>query len=315
MKIDNLNLPGLVAALATVFQTGLLQAIVDEPGLTSEAYAAPRGLNIKGTTLLLEILVAADVLDVEVIDGEPGNDNLVYSPTRWILELDKKLPKGLGGDAQLWSEMFDFVDKGDMPREQTEESSGKIYADKAFAVEELYASAAGELAGCMTTMPKKILDIGCGSGVWSLEMCYIERIYLFDQEPVIEQLRKKLEKADITHMLMAGDYRVLKFSEPLFDRIVIANVLHLESDPFPLLKNWVQGLMPGGDIVIVDNFGSDTLGVRLYEMHLAMRSRTGRNHSLDQICRWMDELGFELKKGWQFEEPATLGAAIFMRKQ
>jgi SAM-dependent methyltransferase len=89
----------------------------------------------------------------------------------------------------------------------------------------------------------------------------------------------------------------MKLPSEAFDRILLANVLHLEPphSARSLLRRMTAALAPGGELVVIDALaGGDPARDRarsIYALHLAMRTRRGRVHSRAEVERWCREAG------------------------
>ncbi len=94
---------------------------------------------------------------------------------------------------------------------------------------------------------------------------------------------------------VAGDWGEVT-PEGRFDRVVLANVLHLEPGAAAraLLLRAAGWLAPGGDLVVLDHFpntAADALAGAFYALHLGMRTRTGRVHALADVTAWCADAG------------------------
>ena len=86
-----------------------------------------------------------------------------------------------------------------------------------------------------------------------------------------------------------------------FDRIVLANVLHLEppEQAAALVGRVTTALIRGGDLVIVEMLGDSTpAGERvraIYGLHLALRTRQGKVHPLSDLRAWSQRMLLSLE--------------------
>lgn len=96
---------------------------------------------------------------------------------------------------------------------------------------------------------------------------------------------------------LAGDFHHVELPPGRFDRVVLANVLHLEppEQAAALIRRTVSSLVGGGDLVIVEMLGDGTpAGERaraVYALHLALRTRRGRTHTLSDLRAWVEQAG------------------------
>jgi hypothetical protein len=89
---------------------------------------------------------------------------------------------------------------------------------------------------------------------------------------------------------LPGDFHFTEIPANQFDCVVLANVLHLDTpeQAAALIRRVTVGLTPNGELLIVgyfeDDSSEDKLGRALRNLHLALRTEQGCNHSLSNIC-------------------------------
>lgn len=153
---------GLHMAVATAMQTGVLGILSTTDGLTSAAVASHLELDPRATGLLLDVLAESGYAEKTVSDPP------VYTAGQRLEGL-KNSPMSLQFTLQLWSHMGNFLRTGapfarmDGSVAEREHAYGDSSAGLAF-----YEKAAANFVDLLPIHPRKILDVGCGSGVWSL---------------------------------------------------------------------------------------------------------------------------------------------------
>ena len=184
---------------------------------------------------------------------------------------------------------------------------------------EIWAPVAEELAGLDQREPSHILDIGTGSGVWSLAMAQrfpSAHVTGLDFDEVLEAFKNRaadLGLSDRVHTI-AGDVNELDLPRDKFDRVVIANVLRLESADRAqaLVELAADIVMPGGDLVIMDAWPADSDGARLgfavYSLNLAIRTGTGKPHAVETIQSWVEGSGLTVTNSTHVGPMARSGA-------
>src|SRR5258708_21579960 len=164
------------------------------------------------------------------------------------------------------------------------------------------AHGAGQLAVALPGNPNHILDVGADSGIWSLAVAQRHPetgVTALDFPNVLQAFRIQAEHMGLSDRIgMApGNFHCVTIPEDSFDRIVVANVLHLEppEQAAALIRRVATVLLPDGGLVIVDMLGDGTpAGERaqaIYGLHLALRTREGKVHPLSDLQAWVRQAG------------------------
>jgi ubiquinone/menaquinone biosynthesis C-methylase UbiE len=171
----------------------------------------------------------------------------------------------------------------------------QAYAPAVSDLGRLFDGAAAELARQLAPA-RRVLDVGAGSGVWSLAMIAATpdaRATALDLPPVLPAFLARAAALGLSERVstIAGDFHEFVLPARAFDRVVLANVLHLEQEAAAqaLVLSSSRALAPGGELVIVDMLPTGPHGAlahAAYELHLAMRTRAGRAHAQGAIERW-----------------------------
>jgi ubiquinone/menaquinone biosynthesis C-methylase UbiE len=226
----------------------------------------------------------------------------------------------------LWTHLPRFLSTGQryaqMDGSTAERSAA--YKELTKALGRLFHDAARQLAARLTPC-ERILDVGAGSGVWSLAMAersdtaHITAIDLPQVLPAFEERAERLGLRDRTK-LVAADYHSIELPSQAFDRVLLANVLHLEPprSARSLLRRVTPALAPGGELVVIDVLvEGDPARDRarsIYALHLAMRTRQGCVHPRAEVERWCRDAG--LREGELMTlsaPPRALGALVHRR--
>ena len=182
---------------------------------------------------------------------------------------------------------------------ETREAS---YADTVSFLGNMFAASARQLAEALPRPPAHILDAGAGSGVWSLAMAERHRqarVTALDFPGVLEAFQKQAGEMGLRERteMLAGDYHSVQIPQDRFDRIILANVLHLETPEraASLVRRMVAALPAGGELVIVDVIGDGSAeherARAVYGLHLALRTEQGRAHPLAELRNWAQQAG------------------------
>ncbi|WP_338834935.1 2-methoxy-6-polyprenyl-1,4-benzoquinol methylase, mitochondrial [Moorella humiferrea] len=121
--------------------------------------------------------------------------------------------------------------------------------------------------------PKKgehILDVGCGTGNFSLELARlgVEVTGIDISEPMLETARRKAAAAGLELEFLHADAMNLPFADNTFDKIVSVTALEFAPDLKAALAESYRVLKPGGRMVI-GLIGGNSLWSRHYEARAA----------------------------------------------
>ena len=286
-------LDGVVAALAGASATGLLETLAATE-LPARDLASAMGLDPEAVERVLSVLAELGV-------AERRGERWVAGPLLRTLETDS--PGGLAGTVEIWRGVVDYLRTG----RHLSWSSGATaeraagYRDAVGRLGRYFERAAAELAD-RAGPAREILDVGAGSGVWSLEMARREpgaRVAGLDLPEVCHAFLGRARALGLGDRVraLAGSYHEVPLEAGRFDRIVVANVLRLEPAQAAraLLRRLSLALADEGTLVVVDvpDSGPPTrgLGRAVYRLHLALRSDAGGPHPEERIIGWLAEAG------------------------
>lgn len=167
-----------------------------------------------------------------------------------------------------------------------------------------YASLRGkELADFLdTTGSNSLLDLGCGPGTYAFHLGMRNRsleLYLLDFPEVLEIAKEIQEKYPLRNNIHYLPLDALKDDIPYsYDTILVSNTLHLlgENASRTLIKRLFTSVNQGGSLVIQAQYlRDDRLGGRwaiFLDLIQLCVTANGRNHSVGETRRWMEEAGF-----------------------
>lgn len=286
---------GVVQVVRSAEEVGLIGAL-EVPGTATEL-AARLDLDARAVALTLGVLDAL---------GHVERDGEVY-----------RVPSGGSASLEELPALTAFLRTGGVPDHLDRvERRGAYYADAVTMLGEAMRASAKQLAAALRPA-RRIVDVGAGSAVWSLSMVEASGgdVVAIDHEAVLPAARRLAGALGLGARLTerAGDY--FEVTEPGADRVVLAHVLHLESedDAVRLLRHHARALAPGGEVVIVDVFGGAGFEASLlqavYQLHLGMRTRRGRAHDLDRLRAWCADAGLPVQRVLPLAH-AGLGALV-----
>jgi SAM-dependent methyltransferase len=170
---------------------------------------------------------------------------------------------------------------------------------------------------------KTLLDVGCGSGGYSLAIVerypQIAATLLDLPEPLAEARAIAAERRLGERMtFVAGD--ALGYSAATtFDVVLMSNLLHMLGDAraLELVRRALGLVAPGGRIVIQGEFLDDDRTSPRWAtlLNLVLHAITphGRNHTVAEASRWLREAGFEESRHVRFSAWNANSALIARR--
>lgn len=285
--------------ITAAYDVGLLEAL-QTSSKTAKDFADQLDLNEFGTKRFLEVLAATDMAqrDGDVYGASETLQQMRYFPGGGLEEVFRQ------GDA-----MHEFFKSGEAywNANQSATQRESNYRDAVRGMVTLWGDAAEELAKLGQRTPEQILDIGTGSGIWSLEMAkQFPKAHVtgLDFRVVLETFQQRADElglADRTHIL-PGDVHELDIPQNAFDRVMIANVLRLESPDraSALIERAAGTIAPGGDLLVIDAWPgrSDEAAISfaLYSLSLASRTGSAEPHPVSDIEKWVSDAGLQVTK-------------------
>jgi SAM-dependent methyltransferase len=307
------ELGGMAATLVAAYQGNLLQALLNGYA-TPTMYAEELGLDPTATERVLEVLACLGIAD---------RNRGKYAASAALKDLDTIGPGGVDGLGAMWSQVPTFLLRGERyaHRDGSPDAREVAYSGVVSKLAFLFAPGARQLATEIPGRPAHILDVGAGSGIWSLAMAQRHaeiRVTALDFPNVLQAFRIQAEHMGLSDRigLLPGNFHCVTIPEDRFDRIVLANVLHLESpeQAAALIDRVTTALIRGGDLVIVEMLGDGTpAGERarsIYGLHLALRTREGKVHPLSDLQAWVRQAGLLPGDVIELGTPRGMGAVL-----
>jgi len=311
--MDLFELGGVAATLVAAYQGNLLQALLNGYA-TPAMYAEELGLDPTATERVLAVLTSLGIADCQ--QGR-------YGASAAFKDLDVLGPGGVDAFGALWSQVPAYLLRGERyaHMDGSPDVREAVYSGVVSKLALVFAQGARQLARNIPGSPAHILDVGAGSGIWSLAMAERHpdtRVTALDFPTVLQAFRVQAEHMGLADRigLLPGNYYTVAIPEGRFDRIVLANVLHLEpaDQAAALVGRVATVLIRGGDLVIVEMLGDETpVGERaraIYALHLALRTRGGKVHPLSDLQAWVEQAGLVPGEVIALGPPPGMGALV-----
>lgn len=167
---------------------------------------------------------------------------------------------------------------------------------------------------------RSILDVGAGTGVWSIAQARLAtdcEVTALDLDPVLAGFITNAKDHAIPHRTVAGDYQTVALDRE-YDRVLLANVLHLEpaAAAAQLVARASAWTRPGGEVVVIDVVLDDVthaLAKSVYALHLGLRIEGSCVHAAETIVRWGEDAGLRRRALHHLDERRSLGAIVMER--
>jgi SAM-dependent methyltransferase len=296
------------ASLIAAHNVGLIDALLagaDSP----EGYARTLGLDGRATRLVLNVLLTYGA--VELADEQ-------FRASAALRQVHREHPGGVSIDLVLLGHETAFLRTG-APKVRMDGSARErdtSFAQLSSGLANLFGPASTELSrrvrrellagqdddGCCSGPCCRILDLGAGSGIWSmalLEEVPGSHLTAVDLPRVAEQLRRGLSARGLARRadVVAGSYFRVSLPRRHFDLVILGNVLHLEpvARARRLIGIAADAVRPGGVLVVIDALAEEPYETNrrraMYALSLALRTVDGRTYSAREITGWLADAG------------------------
>jgi ubiquinone/menaquinone biosynthesis C-methylase UbiE len=309
---DLLEIEQVAMLIQAALGAGVLDELLRGPASADEL-AARLGLDCRATRLLLDTLAAVGYL---TLGGERFSASPAFRELRNDISYDwRHLPEFLR-TGKPWIEL-------DRSFAATEKFYDEFFACIDYAAE--MTPAAEAIASRLGGEPEHILDVGAGTGVWSLAMARRSprtRVTGVDFPVVLSS--HFLRRAQELHCrdrvdVLEGDFHEVQLPAAAYDRISLGQSFHFAHEELAptFVARLSAALRPGGELVIIDHFANDTHSERLsrllYELRLAMRTVRAKNHRRTAIEDWCRQAGLFPVDYFRVEGPSFLGVLVFQK--
>jgi predicted O-methyltransferase YrrM len=160
---------------------------------------------------------------------------------------------------------------------------------------------------------KKMVDAGCGSGIYSVTLCrHFPNLHatLLDKKEVLETAKKIIEKSNLQDRIktLEADITTDTYGEQL-DVVLLSDVLYQE-DPLcqSILRSAYNALTPGGALLVrgyyvnVDEDGSHSPFGSIFNLHQLISDPKRKIISVSLLSQWIEQIGFKKVKTFPLTE-------------
>src|SRR5579875_323328 len=284
-----------------------LFSVLKQGGQTAGEIAAGLACDPRGTKILLDALVGLELVgrvDDRYRLTEPADLYLVQSSPLYIGDYLKRADEL----DREWSRLTEAIRAGHPVRQVNhDDEAQKFFPDLAAARFPLNYTTAQMVARQLaveTLLPgARVLDIACGSGVWSIAMAELNKnlqVDAVDFPPVLAVTRRFAERCEVLHQyaFIPGNWREVKLEENTYDVAILGHILHSEGRDLSrqLLKLCHDVLQPGGRLVIAEFMpNNDRTGPPwplLFELNMFLLTERGCVFTANELSSDLEEAGF-----------------------
>jgi 2-polyprenyl-3-methyl-5-hydroxy-6-metoxy-1,4-benzoquinol methylase len=278
-----------------------LFTVIDRGDDTVESVAERTGCSVRGLRMIMDVLASMGFL-------EKDREHYALSPVAAKF-LSTDSPSYLGGFVQVhhseavygkWHQLAQTVRSGQPPTTTAEEND-RFFAQLVDPLYVLSLPAAEVAAKVICAQPGRrnlrVLDIGAGSGVWSLALARRDsqtRVTVADLPSVIERVTRRFaarEGVGEQYDYLPGDFREIEFGESAYDVAILFRRIH-------------RALKPGGQLLIAeiipDEERREALFPLLFAVNMLVMTPEGNTFTMSEYRQWLE--------GAKFSEVLTVEA-------
>ena len=304
---------------ARTLQAGIQLAVfthIAEGHTTAPSVSDAAGASLRGIRMLLDALTGLGLLE------KSGDEYLLTDASRRYLV--KSSPDYMGGMMEsdelwdTWKLLPQIVRSGQPALDVTRQKDAEPYFTG--LVESLHiinTEAAKRSAGLINpdNAALSVLDIGCGTGVWSLPFASQNPATVVtanDYAGLLQTTREYAERFGVAdrYRYLPGDLKTVDFGKDQFDVAILGNIIHSEGETSSrdLLRRLGAAVRKGGHVLIFEQLPNEERTAPaiplVFALNMLVQTDDGDVFSLQQMSKWLTDTGFTPAEttdiGWQF---------------
>ncbi len=274
---------------------------------TAEAVADAAGTDLRGTRMILDALVALQLLFRR-------NSHYVLAPDAEAFLVDgqpQSLAAFVAGHPPLlwndWGRLREVVRTGQRAQDVSDSARAQEFFPRLVRMIMPLGLGAAEAAASHFGVGRqltgvRVLDVGAGGAAWSIPFARLDgtsEITAFDLPDVLAHTREIITEFGVgdRYHLQPGDYRQDDFGTEAYDFVLFGNICHGESPEMnrTLFARSHRALTPGGRVVIGDMLRDDDHSgppmPAMFALNMYLHN-DGDTYSLAEYREWLTGSGF-----------------------
>jgi len=289
--------------LATAVQLGIFSAIASGKA-TSPEIAKAGSASERGVRMLLDALAAFGLVTKQ--------GNRYGLPAASAQYLVRESPDYMGFMLERdflwdsWGRLTEVVRSGKpVHAVEQQDKAEEFFSVLVRSLHVMNREPARRMAAVLGAEAKalEVLDVGCGSGVWSIAVAEANPktcVTAQDFPAVLEITRQYARRHGVEERFdyLAGDLKRAEFGEGRFDLAVLGNICHTEGEQSTrsLFARLSRALRPGGRIAVIDMLPNEERTGPVYPLifalNMLLHSEHGGTYTLSEYTQWLKQAGF-----------------------
>ena len=273
---------------------------------SAAAVALASGSNERGTRMLLDALVPLGLLT-----KRSSRYGLTPVASRYLV---RKSPDYLGsffesdGLWESWGQLAEVIRTGKPAnRVEQQDLAEQFFPALVRTLHVLHRDRAIVAARALNSLSRRkglrVVDVGCGSGVWGIPYAEADattRVMAQDFPAILKLTRQYLKQHGVLRQydFLPGDLNTVDFGVSHYDIAILGNIVHSEGERSSrkLFRKLHRALGPRGRLVIVDMVPNDDRTGPAFPVFFALNmfinTKYGDTYTLAEYTRWLKEASF-----------------------